>query len=74
MNVMMDLRKCCNHPYLFPSAEAEAPLTPQGRYEGYALMKASGKFELLGKMLEKLRRDGHRVLIFSQVLCKIVIE
>jgi len=21
MNIMMDLRKCCNHPYLFPAAE-----------------------------------------------------
>jgi len=21
MNIMMDLRKCCNHPYLFPTAE-----------------------------------------------------
>jgi len=21
INIMMDLRKCCNHPYLFPAAE-----------------------------------------------------
>ena len=67
MNVMMDLRKCCNHPYLFPSADMEAPVTPQGHYEGSALIKASGKLELLGKMLQKLKRDGHRVLIFSQM-------
>ena len=64
---MMDLRKCCNHPYLFSSADAEAPLTSQGSYEGSALVKASGKLELLGKMLLKLKRDGHRVLIFSQM-------
>jgi chromodomain-helicase-DNA-binding protein 4 len=67
MNIMMDLRKCCNHPYLFPSADFDAPVTANGMYEGNALVKASGKMELLSKMLEKLKRDGHRVLIFSQV-------
>lgn len=36
-------------------------------YEGSALVKASGKFVLLQKMLRKLKDDGHRVLIFSQM-------
>jgi hypothetical protein len=31
------------------------------------MTKACGKLDLLSKMLKKLKRDGHRVLIFSQV-------
>ncbi|KAK2159555.1 hypothetical protein LSH36_151g07062 [Paralvinella palmiformis] len=66
-NIMMDLRKCCNHPYLFPAAENEAPLAKEGSYEGRALIKSCGKLVLLEKMLMKLKRDNHRVLIFSQM-------
>ncbi len=36
-------------------------------YEGSALIKACGKFDLLSKMLNVLHKDNHRVLIFSQV-------
>lgn len=79
----MELRKCCNHPYLFrescfpiymlsdiavaAKAWLEAPKTANGGYEGTALVKACGKFELLVKMLAKLKQEGHRVLIFSQM-------
>ena len=45
----------------------EAPLTPAGYYEGRSLTEASGKFVVLSKMLIKLKAQGHRVLIFSQV-------
>lgn len=67
LNIMMDLKKCCNHPYLFPAAAEEAPLGPHGNYDTQALTKASGKLVLLSKMLKKLRDSGHRVLIFSQM-------
>uniref|UniRef100_A0A671NI74 Chromodomain-helicase-DNA-binding protein 3-like n=1 Tax=Sinocyclocheilus anshuiensis TaxID=1608454 RepID=A0A671NI74_9TELE len=67
LNIMMDLKKCCNHPYLFPVASAEAPKTPSGAYEGAGLTKASGKLMLLQKMLRKLKEQGHRVLVFSQM-------
>ncbi|XP_060776892.1 chromodomain-helicase-DNA-binding protein 4 isoform X2 [Neoarius graeffei] len=67
LNVVMDLKKCCNHPYLFPTAAIEAPKMPNGMYEGGALTKASGKLMLLYKMLRKLKEGGHRVLIFSQM-------
>ena len=56
-NVLMQLRKVCNHPYLFLN-------------EWYAdddLIRASGKFELLDRMLPKLKAGGHRVLMFSQM-------
>ncbi|XP_076158076.1 chromodomain-helicase-DNA-binding protein 4a [Alosa pseudoharengus] len=67
LNVVMDLKKCCNHPYLFPAAAMEAPKMPNGMYEGNALTKAAGKLFLLQKMLRKLKDGGHRVLIFSQM-------
>uniref|UniRef100_A0A8C1LMB3 Chromodomain helicase DNA binding protein 4 n=1 Tax=Cyprinus carpio TaxID=7962 RepID=A0A8C1LMB3_CYPCA len=67
LNVVMDLKKCCNHPYLFPTAANEAPKMPNGMYDGSALTKASGKLMLLFKMLKKLKEGGHRVLIFSQM-------
>ncbi|NXV79035.1 CHD4 protein, partial [Atlantisia rogersi] len=63
LNVVMDLKKCCNHPYLFP----EAPKMPNGMYDGSALIRASGKLLLLQKMLKNLKEGGHRVLIFSQM-------
>ncbi|XP_073330820.1 chromodomain-helicase-DNA-binding protein 3 isoform X2 [Pagrus major] len=67
LNIMMDLKKCCNHPYLFPVASMEAQKTPNGAYEGSALTRASGKLTLLQKMLRKLKEQGHRVLVFSQM-------
>jgi SNF2 family DNA or RNA helicase len=41
-----------------------APLFPQVRE---AMLAASGKLVLLDKLLPKLRSEGRRVLIFSQV-------
>ncbi|XP_041797805.1 chromodomain-helicase-DNA-binding protein 4 isoform X1 [Chelmon rostratus] len=67
LNVVMDLKKCCNHPYLFPAAATEAPKLPNGMYEGNALTKSSGKLMLLQKMMRKLKEGGHRVLVFSQM-------
>lgn len=67
INIMMDLKKCCNHPYLFQAAAEEAPLGPGGNYELQSLTKAAGKLVLLEKMLRQLKEGGHRVLIFSQM-------
>uniref|UniRef100_A0A915EAU6 Helicase C-terminal domain-containing protein n=1 Tax=Ditylenchus dipsaci TaxID=166011 RepID=A0A915EAU6_9BILA len=67
LNIIMELKKCANHPYLFQKAMMEAPKRPNGAYEGDALVKASGKFVLMTKMLAKLKEQGHRVLIFSQM-------
>uniref|UniRef100_A0A8C8A4S4 Chromodomain helicase DNA binding protein 4a n=1 Tax=Oryzias sinensis TaxID=183150 RepID=A0A8C8A4S4_9TELE len=67
LNVVMDLKKCCNHPYLFPAAAMEAPKLPNGMYDGSALTKSSGKLMLLQKMMRKLKEGGHRVLVFSQM-------
>lgn len=67
LNIVMQLKKCCNHPYLLQAAQDEAPLTANRMYEGNALIKSCGKLELLVNMMRKLKEQGHRVLIFSQM-------
>uniref|UniRef100_A0A915M2R6 Uncharacterized protein n=1 Tax=Meloidogyne javanica TaxID=6303 RepID=A0A915M2R6_MELJA len=52
---------------LIVRVELKAPKRPTGAYEGEALIKNSGKFVLLQKMLKGLKEQGHRVLIFSQM-------
>eukprot|EP00804_Cyclotella_cryptica_P019560 CCRYP_014309-RA/>CCRYP_014309-RA protein AED:0.14 eAED:0.14 QI:0/0.76/0.66/1/0.64/0.44/18/4750/927 len=76
MNVMMELRKCCNHPFLIRGAEdriiGDAATTERkidyARLTGEQLVKSSGKFVLLSKLLPKLYDGGHKVLIFSQMV------
>ncbi|XP_042037771.1 probable ATP-dependent DNA helicase CHR12 [Salvia splendens] len=58
-NLTMQLRKCCNHPYLF--------VTDYYMQQSENIVRASGKFELLDRLLPKLHRAGHRVLLFSQM-------
>ncbi len=67
LNIMMELKKVANHPYLMAAASEEAPLAPNGLFEIKAMTKASGKLTLLSKMLRTLKETGHRVLIFSQM-------
>ncbi|CAO3590157.1 unnamed protein product [Absidia cylindrospora] len=63
-NTLMQLRKICNHPFVFEQVEnAINPL----RRSNELLFRVSGKFELLDRMLPKLERTGHRVLIFFQM-------
>ena len=60
-NKLMQLRKVCLHPYLFPEAE-DKTLPPFGEH----LVEASGKMKVLDKLLFKLYCEKHQVLIFSQ--------
>lgn len=62
LNIVMQLRKCCNHPYLFPSVE-DRTLDPLGDH----LFANCGKMVLMDKLLRKMKERGHRVLIFSQM-------
>ncbi|KAK4718637.1 hypothetical protein R3W88_016975 [Solanum pinnatisectum] len=62
LNIAMQLRKCCNHPYLFQGAEPGPPYTT-----GEHLVENAGKMVLLDKLLPKLKGRGSRVLIFSQM-------
>jgi len=109
MNVMMELRKCCNHPYLCRGVEdlvlneipvelrditqagdnvkpgstaaAAAASVALGALSGSAtndpalnnaicqkLINSSGKLVLLDKLLPRLFEQGHKVLIFSQMV------
>ena len=64
-NVEMQLRKVCNHPFLFFSDEQ---MDQTRRSAPLHICRASGKFELLDRILPKLKALGHRVLIFSQMV------
>ncbi|KAI4262370.1 MAG: hypothetical protein L6R42_002458, partial [Xanthoria sp. 1 TBL-2021] len=60
MNLLMQLRKCCNHPYLLPHAE------PNPYYIGEHIMHASGKFIVLDKIIRELViSQKKKILIFS---------
>lgn len=66
-NKQMNHRKNTNHPFLFGE-----PIDPaSGQHLGTAhpqlLVRASGKFALLDRMLERLYKAKHQVLIFSQM-------
>lgn len=62
LNIVMQLRKCCNHPYLFEGAEPGPPYTTDEH-----LIYNAGKMKVLDKLLARLQKQGSRVLIFSQM-------
>lgn len=62
LNIVMQLRKCCNHPYLFEGAEPGPPYTTDEH-----LVYNSGKMVVLDKILRRMKEQGSRVLIFSQM-------
>lgn len=86
MNIQMELRKCCNHPFLLEGVEQRESekqfdeFVSNGDFEGKTAeerqlmlnvngyIKTSGKMVLLDKLLPKLREEGHKVLIFSQMV------
>ena len=71
LNVMMQLRKCCNHPYLLRGVE-ENIINSRSSYgdmdDTTLMIKSSGKLVLIDKLLSKLKAQGHKVLIFSQMV------
>ena len=62
LNIVMQLRKCCNHPYLFEGAEPGPPYTTDEH-----LIFNAGKMVMLDKILVRMKKQGSRVLIFSQM-------
>ncbi|KAJ1453700.1 SNF2 family N-terminal domain-containing protein [Pelagophyceae sp. CCMP2097] len=59
-SLMTQLRKCCNHPYLFEGADPNPGNTDE------TLVEASGKLHVLDRLLAKLLGGGHRAVVFSQ--------
>ncbi|KAF4627097.1 hypothetical protein G7Y89_g11061 [Cudoniella acicularis] len=69
LNIMMELKKASNHPYMFPNAEEKILKGSERREDQLkGLIASSGKMMLLDQLLTKLKRDNHRVLIFSQMV------
>jgi ATP-dependent helicase STH1/SNF2 len=63
-NMLMQLRKLCNHPFVFE--EVEDQVNPQ-RITNDLIWRSAGKFELLDRVLPKFQATGHRVLMFFQM-------
>uniref|UniRef100_A0A8B9ICI1 Chromodomain helicase DNA binding protein 9 n=1 Tax=Anser brachyrhynchus TaxID=132585 RepID=A0A8B9ICI1_9AVES len=82
VNTMMELRKCCNHPYLIKGAEEKilgefketySPSAPDFHLQ--AMIQSAGKLVLIDKLLPKMKAGGHKVLIFSQMVrCLDILE
>ncbi|EDR15764.1 SNF2 family DNA-dependent ATPase [Laccaria bicolor S238N-H82] len=72
-NILMHLRKCLQHPYLYAEDIEPRGLPPQETHE--KLIDGSAKLRFLKALLPKLKARGHRVLLFSQfVIALNVIE
>jgi ATP-dependent DNA helicase len=62
-NKLMQLRKVCNHPFLF-----DWPLDEYGNeIREECLVTVCGKMQVLDRMLRKLHAQKRKVLIFSQM-------
>ena len=61
-NRIMQLRKVCNHPFLFLYDDNEDFSGKES-----TLLSASGKIPIFLTLLENLIPKGHRVLVFSQM-------
>eukprot|EP00961_Rhodomonas_salina_P167658 2259710-Rhodomonas_salina.1 len=62
LNIVMQLRKVCNHPYLFEGQEPGPPFL-----EGEHLIDNCSKLKILDGLLRKAKEEGARVLVFSQM-------
>jgi len=73
INIAMELRKVCIHPFLIKGAEDRIlnEYGPDAMNSTSlvldAMIRSSGKMILIDKLLPKLKADGHRILIFSQM-------
>ncbi|PIK44556.1 putative chromodomain-helicase-DNA-binding protein 8-like isoform X3 [Apostichopus japonicus] len=90
MNTMMELRKCCNHPFLINvqiqedeyrcRGSDQLEMNAPGQFFSElihvtALIQSSGKMVLLDKLLPRLKEGGHKVLVFSQMIrCLDILE
>ncbi|XP_044478849.1 protein CHROMATIN REMODELING 5-like isoform X2 [Mangifera indica] len=70
LNIVVELKKCCNHPFLFESADhgygGDMGINDNSKLERIIL--SSGKLVILDKLLTRLHETKHRVLIFSQMV------
>ena len=62
-NELMQLRKICQHPFLFESVEDK--INPSSMIDD-KLIRSSGKIELLNRILPKFFATGHRVCLATR--------
>ena len=60
LNIITELKKCCNHPFLFSSAEADFRDSGDSAQAVDRLVVTSGKMVLLDKLMRRLKETGHR--------------
>ena len=63
-NILFELKKVCNHPLLL----GQTNNTMDDVKTLNEVVRSSAKMILLDQLLTRLHRDGHRVLIFSQMV------
>ena len=68
LNVLMQLRKCCNHPYLFDGAEPGPPYTTD-----LHLVVNSGKMVVLDKLLPKVKEQGMKTILKNYAVCSFYV-
>uniref|UniRef100_A0A1J3GJM0 Protein CHROMATIN REMODELING 5 n=1 Tax=Noccaea caerulescens TaxID=107243 RepID=A0A1J3GJM0_NOCCA len=68
LNIVVELKKCCNHPFLFESADHGYGGDINDNTKLDKVILSSGKLVILDKLLVRLRETKHRVLIFSQMV------
>ncbi|XP_022985556.1 protein CHROMATIN REMODELING 5-like isoform X2 [Cucurbita maxima] len=70
LNIVVELKKCCNHPFLFESADhgygGDSDSNDSSKLD--RIIWSSGKLVILDKLLMRLHETKHRVLIFSQMV------
>eukprot|EP01130_Rhizamoeba_saxonica_P013576 TRINITY_DN5809_c1_g1_i1.p1 TRINITY_DN5809_c1_g1~~TRINITY_DN5809_c1_g1_i1.p1 ORF type:complete len:1529 (-),score=423.68 TRINITY_DN5809_c1_g1_i1:329-4915(-) len=67
-NVLMEQRKICNHPFLIKNCREQLTDELSEDEAEDMLVKCCAKTVLLDKLLKRLRKEGHKVLIFSQMV------
>ena len=67
ININMNQRKVCQHPFLFGEPKDKITGVFAGEANPELLVMASGKLAVMDRMLKKLHKEGHKVLIFSLI-------
>ena len=63
LNIMMELKKVANHPYLFAAAAEDAPVAPNGLFEVKAMILQKGlDLATIGTSIISVQFDTDSVL------------
>ena len=69
LNIITELKKTCNHPFLFESAEEDYRGGEDDLNAVDRLVVTSGKMVLLDKLMKRLKETGHRCVVLYLPLC-----